>query len=318
MCCLFGLMDYRHKLPLRDRQSMLHALSVAAEERGTDATGIAYFTHGRLYIQKAPRAAHRMHLRIASDAYCVMGHTRMTTQGNEKKNYNNHPFRGKAGRMPFALAHNGMLQNDKNLRASHRLPATPIETDSYIAVQLIEKDRIVDFGSLKHMAEALRGSFTITVLDAQNSLYFIMGNNPMCIYHFENGGFYLYASTKAILEKALAWAHLNAGPHTEIQIDSGEILRIAANGVCTLDAFDDSALWTFPIYSLYGWPGPNAQTDAKGTNCTDTLKLYSQISGYDCNTLTCLYAAGYSLLEIEQMIYDPAFMDECLTEVLYG
>ena len=318
MCCLFGLLDYRHKLSLRDRQGIIRMLSIAAEDRGTDATGIAYFTHDRLYIQKAPRAAHRMRLRIASDAYCVMGHTRMTTQGDEKKNYNNHPFRGKAGKMPFALAHNGMLQNDKSLRGSYGLPATSIETDSYVAVQLIENDRIVDFGSLKHMAEALRGSFTITVLDAKNSLYFIRGNNPMCIYHFEDLGFYIYASTKAILEKVLALAHLNAEPHTEIQINSGEILRITANGICTLDTFDDSALWSFPIYSLYGWPEPNAQTDTKGKNCSDTLKLYSQISGYDCDTLAYLYAAGYSLLEIEQMIYDPELMDECLAEVLYG
>ena len=34
----------------------------------------------------------------------------------------------------FALAHNGVLNNDKRLRRQHDLPATKIETDSYIPV----------------------------------------------------------------------------------------------------------------------------------------------------------------------------------------
>lgn len=45
-----------------------------------------------------------------------MGHTRHTTQGNEKRNYNNHPFTGKCKNLKFAIAHNGVLFNDKELR----------------------------------------------------------------------------------------------------------------------------------------------------------------------------------------------------------
>jgi predicted glutamine amidotransferase len=33
----------------------------------------------------------------------VMGHTRMTTQGDEKHNYNNHPFPGFAGDTAFCF-----------------------------------------------------------------------------------------------------------------------------------------------------------------------------------------------------------------------
>lgn len=98
------------------------------------------------------------------------------------------PFPGRAGKTSFALAHNGMLHNDKALRTDLHLPPTAIETDSYAAVQLIERDGTMDFGSLKHMAEVLRGSFTITVLDDKNGLYIVRGNNPMCIYHFKGAG----------------------------------------------------------------------------------------------------------------------------------
>ncbi|UQT46789.1 hypothetical protein M5E87_16235 [Flavonifractor plautii] len=39
------------------------------------------------------------------------------------------------------MAHNGVLHNDGYLRRSLSLPKTKIETDSYIAVQLIEQKK---------------------------------------------------------------------------------------------------------------------------------------------------------------------------------
>ena len=58
-----------------------------------------------------------------------MGHTRFTTQGSEKQNYNNHPFYGQADK-EFALAHNGVLYNDTVLRKAKSLPDTHIDNDS--------------------------------------------------------------------------------------------------------------------------------------------------------------------------------------------
>ena len=117
-----------------------------------------------------------------------MGHTRMTTQGSEKKNYNNHPFLGKAGQTLFALAHNGVLFNDFELRRTCRLPKTHIETDSYVAVQLIEQQKALTPASLKEMAEAVEGSFVFTVLDEQDNLYVVKGDNPFCLLHFPRIG----------------------------------------------------------------------------------------------------------------------------------
>lgn len=139
MCCLFGLIDYGHSLSKGERNRILTILSTACEVRGTDAAGIAYHSRGQLHIYKRPRPAHAMHWRIPGDAWVVMGHTRMTTQGSEKRNYNNHPFLGRVKEGPFALAHNGVIQNDRSLRKKLRLPRTRIETDSYVAVQLLER-----------------------------------------------------------------------------------------------------------------------------------------------------------------------------------
>ena len=152
---------------------MVATLSKVGEVRGTDATGISYNYNDRLCIFKRPIPAHRMHYRIPDGVHYVMGHTRMTTQGNEKYNYNNHPFPGNAINTDFSLAHNGVLYNDEILKFKEHLPETRIETDSYVAVQLIEKKRTLDTDSLKFMAEQLEGSFTITVMDKDNNLFLL-------------------------------------------------------------------------------------------------------------------------------------------------
>ena len=97
MCCLFGFVDYGHQLTRKQRSRLLTVLSVACEDRGTDATGISYNYDSRQFIYKRPIPAHLMWYRVPVDATIVMGHTRMTTQGDEKHNENNHPFPGLAG-----------------------------------------------------------------------------------------------------------------------------------------------------------------------------------------------------------------------------
>ena len=89
-----------------------------------------------------------MWYRVPRSLSIVMGHTRMATQGSELVNTNNHPFPGVAGQTHFSLAHNGILTNDKTLRKKYKLPATKVETDSYVAVQLLEQYGQINFDSL--------------------------------------------------------------------------------------------------------------------------------------------------------------------------
>ena len=250
MCCLFGIHDYGGKLSRKEKTKILSILSVACEERGTDATGIAYNTGGSLKVYKRPLPAHLLWFRIFEDTNVVMGHTRMTTQGSERININNHPWSSTAGDTTFALAHNGVLSNDKRLRRQHTLPATRIETDSYIAVQLLEASGELSFSSLASMAEKLEGSFTITVMTDQDELYFIKGDNPLCLYHFERLGVYIYASTEQILKTALKQIPMKLGKPTKIKVDCGEILKIDAEGRMSRSQFDDSNI--FMGYSH--WP----------------------------------------------------------------
>ena len=177
--CLFGLIDPDHAYNGKQKAKILHVLATASETRGTDATGYALNTGDKLYVYKRPVPGHKLQFRLRDDTTVVMGHTRMTTQGDEAKNENNHPFLGSIAGRPFALAHNGVLWNDKDLRQELNVPKTKIETDSYIAVQLLESQASLDFASLKYIAEQVRGTFTFTVLTDTNELYFIRGDNPL-------------------------------------------------------------------------------------------------------------------------------------------
>lgn len=64
MCCLFGFIDYNHNLSGKQKNRLLRSLASAAEERGTDAAGIAYHAGGRLHIMKKAKTADVLRFRI--------------------------------------------------------------------------------------------------------------------------------------------------------------------------------------------------------------------------------------------------------------
>jgi glutamine phosphoribosylpyrophosphate amidotransferase len=242
-----------------------------------------------------------------------MGHVRLTTQGDEKRNYNNHPFLGGAENSDFALAHNGVLYNDYHLRLTENLPETKIETDSYVAVQLIEKKKTLCTDSLKFMAEQLEGSFTITVMDKDNNLCFVKGDNPMCIYHFKEKGIYIYASTEEILMKALGRMQIKLGQGEKIDITCGDILMIDKLGNRTKTKFETDNLDGFS-FATYIWRAsvPRCEVTPKKSKSyqeeyIDRLKIEAEYCGYSPSLIDTLLADGFSTDDIEEMIYCGAY-----------
>ena len=118
------------------------------------------------------------------------------------------------------------------------LPNTQIETDSYIAVQLLEQQGKLNFDSLKSMAESVQGSFCFTALDENNTLYIIKGSNPMCLLHFAQLGLYIYASTESILKKALQKSGFHKYRFEVLNVDEGTILKIDRYGFLTCSTFE--------------------------------------------------------------------------------
>lgn len=311
MCSVFGLIDYKQALTAKEKNRILNTLARECEVRGTDATGIAYHFGGRLRIFKRPLPAHKLRLHMPSGVNMIMGHTRMTTQGDAVRNQNNHPFAGSIAGKTFALAHNGILWNDKLLRQQERLPQTSVETDSYIAVQLLEQQNALDFQSLKEMAEKVEGSFVFTLLDSEDSVWFVKGDNPLCLFHYN--GFTLYASTQEILVKAVKRLRLGK-PQTVQQPEEGEILRIDKFGNQTSGSFiprtSCAHWWRYSPY--YGY------TYDEDDTLHDGLLAAAKSMGVSADEVQALLDYGCDPDEIEELLYDPAMLHELTSELLYA
>lgn len=307
MCALFGYLDYGSRVPWRILQKLVQALANASEVRGHHAAGIAYNRDDALTIFKRPKPAHKLHFRVPQGTAAVMGHTRLTTQGDQKLNYNNHPFRGHAG-TDFALAHNGVLYNDDQLRKKLNLPDTHIETDSYIAVQLIESQKELTFDTLRFAAESVRGYFTFTLLDRADNLYIIKGESPLYLIHFPSLGLYVYSSTKEIMNAAFRQMPVNFPKYEVIPVTEGELLMIKPDGTIERNHFtmhDD--------FSYFGrWYGSNICNWEKAmpTKCSedDDYMILIELSGYygaDPENIRYMREMGYSYDEIESFLCDP-------------
>lgn len=305
MCCLFGFVDYAGSLSVKQKSRLIRELSIASEARGTDATGIAYNTSHGLQIYKRPLAAHRLHLQIPAEAHVVLGHTRMATQGSAKKNYNNHPFFGHVKGESFALAHNGAIWNDLDLRRTKRLPRTKVQTDSFIAVQLLEQQKALDFSSLRYTAEAVDGSFSFTVLSERDDLYLIKGDNPLTIVHFPKVGVYAYASTSEILNKALARCGNWLGRGEKVDIEMGDIVKINSTDRITRGTFDASKFyrsswgyWDTPLY-------PRLLHSEE--EHLALLKSVAKSFGFTGEMVDRLLDQGFTIDDVENLLYEGVY-----------
>lgn len=304
MCALFGWLDCGKNLSHRQLKRLTQELANAAEERGTDAIGISYVENGEIEICKKPKPAHKVKCDFPKNTTAIMGHTRLTTQGNQKFNYNNHPFYGKADKS-FAFAHNGVLYNDKELKKEKNLPKTHIETDSYVAVQLIEQQEKLNLDSLKSMAEDVQGSFTFTILDEENSLYIIKGSSPMFLIYFEKLDLYVYASTESIMKKALKRSGLNQHKYQIIKLTEGDIISISRSGKIDCTEFEMSKL-----EHLSGF---------RYTNLTDYYTCQEEMLleicgcfGVSEEDVLLLLDYGYTADDVEEMLMDSDLLEDTL------
>ena len=310
MCALFGWLDYKHIIPYKVLKKLTQALANAAEERGTDAAGISYIRDGRVTIYKRPKPAHKIHFNAPDGTTAIMGHTRLTTQGNQKFNQNNHPFYGHADK-EFSFAHNGVLYNDIELRKTKNLPATNIETDSYVAVQLIEQQNKLDFNSLKSMAETVQGNFTFTILDKDNSLYIVKGSNPMYLIHFEAFGLYVYASTESIMKNALKKVGILNFPYTKIETVQGDILKIDSKGCITRSEFENREDFRYASFM-------RCFDDWEDEYYTQHEKLLLEMCncyGIDEDDVIMLLDYGYTCDEIEDMLCDYSLITDTIKAI---
>lgn len=312
MCAIFGYLDYKGIVGNSVLKRLIKSLSVEAEVRGTDATGISYVKDGGIVTFKKPKPAHKIKLYFPTGTKAVIGHTRMTTQGDERRNYNNHPFKGNCGGTAFALAHNGVLYNDDKLKKQYSLPDTHIETDTYVAVQLLEQQESLTAESIARMSELVSGSFVFTILRDDNTLFLVKGSNPLTVYHFETLGLYVYASTKSILDNALRFSGLTYKKR-EIEVTEGDVLEISPDGKVSTTSFDvPDSFQSF--FNPFTWR--TAYADWYGEEESgDLLMEYCKMFGVSEEDVELLLEYGYDADAIEEMLMDTTLLEETLAEI---
>jgi predicted glutamine amidotransferase len=104
----------------------------------------------------------------------LVGHNRLATKGDEKKNFNNHPFPTK----DWIIVHNGVLHNDEEICKTHGLDYKA-ETDSAVVVHLLQKlyeEKNDSLEAIKTVAESLSGSFSICVYNKTEDRLFYFKN----------------------------------------------------------------------------------------------------------------------------------------------
>ena len=310
MCGLYGFINYSGG-KIRDLSDLTNSLAKQSAVRGTDATGIAFCGSSGIKVLKESKSAYRLDFKHSDEICSLIGHTRHSTQGSEKRNYNNHPFSGKCKNARFALAHNGVLNNDKELRKKFSLPKTKIETDSYIAVQLIESQKHLDFESIKYMAERTEGSFSYSILDNKNNVWLVKGDSPLSILHFPNLKIYVYASTDEILYKAIVdyptiFSALKKGEYEAIDISGGDILKIRSDGNLERSTFEYSCYygmdwWDYGSFSSISLG--NGKAGYIRNDYIEDLKSIASYQGYSPDDVDELIAAGFTIDEIEDYLY---------------
>lgn len=295
MCCLFGFYHYGGG-EIDKLSGLTNLLAENAAVRGTDAAGIAYNDRGKLIIHKEAKAAYNIDFKHPESVVCVTGHTRHATQGDKKKNYNNHPFAGACKNLKFALSHNGVLINDADLKKQYHLPKTKIETDSYVAVQLLEKKKQLNVDNVKFMAESISGSFAFSILDSSDTLWLIRGDSPLSLVHLPKYRLYVYASTDEILYKSLVdtklFNEIKTGSFEEIKVRPGDILRILPNGKVLTDTF------SYTDYSDFHWWDYSLKDDY-----IEELKSVAAYQGFSPEVVDALLDEGFLPEEIEDYIY---------------
>ncbi len=132
--------------------------------------------------------------------------------------------------------------------------------------------------------------------------YFVMGDNPLCLYHFPERGLYVYASTEEILKRALDMARMPLGKPTRVSLDCGEILRIDATGNEERSTFNDAHLLQRSLYWPYDWHGLELDTFPKKTHL-DEIKSVAQAFGYAPEEIDRLVNLGFTADELEELLY---------------
>lgn len=239
MCGIFGVLNYSGQVC--NLMDIVESLGYHSITRGQDATGVSYIKNNKIEIIKSPVPSYDFRFdQIYRDSNAYIGHVRLATTGLPALNHNNHPF--PSIRRNFALAHNGILHNVEQTKKEMGLNINKIETDTYLAVQILDMYSDISINTVKRMCESVEGDFLFTILDKNGNIYIAKNNNPITIYDFYNIGIIVYASTKDILTSCISEFvelrdDIKQKKFNTLIVKDGDIIKLKFNGTIKKGTF---------------------------------------------------------------------------------
>ena len=176
----------------------------------------------------------------------------------------------------------------------------------YVAVQLLEQSKKCDMESMQQLGNIMGNGFNMfnfSVLDDENNLYLMKGNNPLAIYHFKEEGFLLYASTKEIAERAMRRAGIDTYPVAE-EPKAGTIWKISPQGTIEVNQFEmkDELSYYPMLYRRYNYE-PEGYPREQGEYFQELLE-YAKLIHFPTEDLLELWDEGFDEEEIERILLE--------------
>ena len=156
------------------------------EYRGYDSAGIAYQKDGEILTIKAVGEIKNLMEKASSQkANIVIGHTRWATHGSVCEK-NAHPQVSSLG--GYALVHNGIIENYKELKSELKNKIWNSDTDSEVFVNLIEDEQGTFLEKVVAASKKVKGTFAVAIIE-KNSKQIIVAKreSPLYVARIDNG-----------------------------------------------------------------------------------------------------------------------------------
>lgn len=214
MCGIFGVVELSWNRE-NNLLSIFESLVLHSESRGREASGflLSDKKHSIVYKSKLPGTellkekdvvqgfSAISHRHQSGERLCLMGHSRLVTNGSEDDSVNNQPVVLSS----LVGIHNGIVTNDKALIKSKAM-ACDSELDSEVLFRIIEESlpgsNSLDIDELKESLDLVKGTINIAVAITETN-EFLLYSNHGSLYFFQDKSFLIFASERAILEKVL-------------------------------------------------------------------------------------------------------------------
>ena len=196
------------------------------EYRGYDSAGLAlrrgdclemYKTEGRIATLE----------RIVDgidEATVAIGHTRWATHG-AVSTANAHPFLSEDGN--FAIVHNGIIENYRELKALLPQVKFTSQTDSETVAHLLRQNYRGDvLQTVLTTARMLKGSFAIAVLSVYGDKLYAVRNKSPLVVGFSSNGAYLCSDIRCISHWATSVAVAPDNAVAEIGKNGAKFFRL--------------------------------------------------------------------------------------------